>query len=493
MKRSRTVYAAWVFVAVVFYVMSIGPVTWLVYRWCGGFDYGSRLPAILDTLYAPVHWVVDHSPDTVHRVWTQYVDYFYEAAYRADMEQWSDDGSRFLSMEFDWQPEVAPRYGSRTLEEWQTHLKDVDPNATSQSEDVAGLVALVESKEVPWFTRRQAALALGRIRAAVSQAVPVLIQLLESSEHRTKAEGEHSPAVWSAQAIAKIGPDARAAAPILINIAGDRARSFIERLAAIEALAAIGTAEPSVLEALIATFEADEPVTHQTPNPALLREASAEALTVVGPGAAPSVPALARALQDRVEGVRLKSVLALGAMGPRSEIALPALLESMAFDDSPSVRDAAVIAVGKVGEGAIPSLIPLLSQPDAELRTRALGAVGNIGRAAASAANQLIPLLEDKDSSVRITAAESLWKIDPSHERVPDALARALADQDRQHRMRAARALVRMGAAAQPAAEALRKLTAEDPRDDVRRLAAQTLRSIDPPAEPHDRKALPPH
>ncbi|MGE3316985.1 MAG: HEAT repeat domain-containing protein, partial [Planctomycetaceae bacterium] len=470
-RRSRTVYAVWLFIGLVFYVLSAGPVTWIVYYWGDGFRYSSRLPAVLETVYAPLNWIAERSPDRVHRLWTQYIEYFYDSAYRADAERWLADGgfvvdAHATSVNAD---DREPRYGTRTLIEWQVHLKEIDPQSNAHAAEVPGLIALMKSADVPWFTRRQAAFALGRMRSSAPLALPPLIELLKTTPASSKKNDETPPSVWSAQAIALYGPEARAAAPSLIERALDRSRSINERLVAVEALSMIGVAEPAILPALMSILENQE-------NSALLREAAADALAVMGPSAAAAIPALNRALRDPAEAVRLKSVIALGAFGVRSEIALPQLLEGLLFDESLSVRDAVVVTVGKIGEPAVPLLLPLLAQADSEIRIRALGALGGIGRAANSATNQIAASLDDADPAVRIQSVETLAKVAPSDERIPAALVRALSDDDRQHRMRAARELVRRGAAAQPAIEPLRKLET-DPRADVRRLADQTRRS----------------
>ncbi len=98
-----------------------------------------------------------------------------------------------------------------------------------------------------------------------------------------------------------------------------------------------------------------------------------------------------------------------------------------------------------------------LNGPDAEVRLRAIHALGAIGSDAGEAVPILARLLTaDQDDRIREEAALALGKIAPASEGAASALGRAL-DKDRVHivRMNAAIALSRLGPLARPAVPAL--------------------------------------
>lgn len=98
-----------------------------------------------------------------------------------------------------------------------------------------------------------------------------------------------------------------------------------------------------------------------------------------------------------------------------------------------------------------------LDQPDAELRYRAILALGSIGPDAAEAVPALARILtEDADDKARHQAALALVKMAPATAAAMPALAQAL-DQDEvpSIRMNAAVALSRLGTQARPAVPAL--------------------------------------
>jgi HEAT repeat protein len=68
-------------------------------------------------------------------------------------------------------------------------------------------------------------------------------------------------------------------------------------------------------------------------------------------------------------------------------------------------------ALSRIGEGAIPSLLPLLEDPNGEVRQSAVRILGKMGKSAKSAIPRLIPLLKDEDREIGSTAAATLKKL----------------------------------------------------------------------------------
>ena len=80
-----------------------------------------------------------------------------------------------------------------------------------------------------------------------------------------------------------------------------------------------------------------------------------ESIATVGKDAAIAAPVLMRFLNDPREPMRRKTAMALGRVGPAAQLAIPTLVESLAFDESPAVRDAAETSLAEIG--------PLRSRP----------------------------------------------------------------------------------------------------------------------------------
>jgi len=85
------------------------------------------------------------------------------------------------------------------------------------------------------------------------------------------------------------------------------------------------------------------------------------------------------------------------------------LLEQQLKDESEDVRHDATRklgCLGRIGKGAVPSLVAALNDESTEVRTTAAWAISRVG----GDPKQLVPLLSDGDDTVRLAAAEAiLW------------------------------------------------------------------------------------
>lgn len=95
------------------------------------------------------------------------------------------------------------------------------------------------------------------------------------------------------------------------------------------------------------------------------------------------------------------------------------------FDDW-TMREAAAVALSRIGEPAVPSLIEALRSPDPTLRQQAADTLARIGPGAAAAVPALTALLEDADPRVRKSAARALGQIGPAAADAVPSLMRAL-------------------------------------------------------------------
>ncbi len=161
-----------------------------------------------------------------------------------------------------------------------------------------------------------------------------------------------------------------------------------------------------------------------TENPYVRRLSAARALGALAD--TQSSPALHRALEDEIAGVRIAAMAALVAMGKSTEA----------------------------------DCVRLLADPDAEVR---IAAVRAVGRTATRSSSILSTVARDQDKRVRLEVARYLASL-------PEQAASALlVDTDVRVRETAARS------AGTRQVAALLDLLARDPNGDVRRAAAQTL------------------
>lgn len=179
--------------------------------------------------------------------------------------------------------------------------------------------------------------------------------------------------------------------------------------------------------------------------------------------------ALVRALSDHEANVRSKAAEALGNIN--HEKAAESLIQVLC-DKSPEVRSSAAKALGKIGNGTVVnSLIQALSDQNSDVRYRAAEALGKIG--GERAIIFLITALFDQNSSVRSYSAEALGKI--GDEKVVDSLVQSLFDQYSYIRSKVAEALGKIGGG--KAIDLLIRVIS-DQHKDVRSSVAEALGKI---------------
>jgi len=116
--------------------------------------------------------------------------------------------------------------------------------------------------------------------------------------------------------------------------------------------------------------------------------------------------ALINALQHPLADVRIAAVLVQGKLHDKR--ALPSLIEALKVKDR-SVNFAAQEILIELGDSSINGLLEVLMDKDAEVRCRAIEALGKIGNP--SALSGLMKALKDEDEQVRGKAAWALGKI----------------------------------------------------------------------------------
>jgi HEAT repeat protein len=195
-----------------------------------------------------------------------------------------------------------------------------------------------------------------------------------------------------------------------------------------------------------------------------VRRVAAEALRKIGSDRA--VDALVKALEDEDKGVRRVAAIALGETG--SDRAVDVLVKALEDKDE-GVRRVAAIALGETGsDRAVDALVKALEDEDKWVRREAVGSLGKTG--SDRAVDALLKALEDENGYGWLEVVRSLRKI--GTDRAVDALVKALEDKDGYGRMEVVRVLGEIGT--DRAANALAKAL-EDKNKAVRRGAVRAL------------------
>ena len=289
----------------------------------------------------------------------------------------------------------------------------------------AAVPALIEAlKDEDEGVRAEAAEALAEIDPNVRVAVPVLLKMLEDELRHRRSR--------AAAALGKIGPDVEAAVSAFIDASKDK-RTHVWGNYALFKIASRPDTIPALIEAMgdengDVREEAADALGRIGPDaraavPALTKALSDEhegvryyaalALAAIGPDAGAAVPALIRALRDEKDFVRWKAARALGRIGPDAEAAIPAVIEMLDAGDGPDrwVAAEALAEIGPDAEAAVPALTKALEDDDEDVRGATAKALGAIGPDAKAAVPALTEALKDEDERVRKEAAEALKKI----------------------------------------------------------------------------------
>ena len=343
---------------------------------------------------------------------------------------------------------------------------------------------------VQWFAIESLAL----IGPPAKEAVPILIEALHSTVVADSGlpvgngaiilnENNNGPIrLIAAEALGRIGPDAKSAIPELIKaLSGPDSRVRSE---AARALGAIGPAAAAAIPELVR-------VSSRTPaNSASLW--SQTALVQIGKAA---VPALAEALRNPDQEVRLASIQTLGRFGTKGEEAVLPLLGALK-DDEPRIREAAVQALGEIGSektSVTTALIGTLNDPEDDVAGAAGEGLVKVGYPAVPA---LLALSREDDLIGHRMAVSILTVMAMAQHSLPNgtqvdtgrnirkALCTSLGDKDERTRLSASEALQQVGEPAVP--ELIAAL--DDPSSTIRAGVAVTLGALSHAA----RKAIDP-
>ena len=173
--------------------------------------------------------------------------------------------------------------------------------------------------------------------------------------------------------------------------------------------------------------------------------------------------------------LRRGAARALAALGPQAQPALPQLVTAFRGGDGMLSLEASK-ALACIGEASVPALTSALQDPNPSIRLAAVTALGQIGPRIQSGAIAMVQSLRDPDRAVRVAAATSLSKMG---EPVCLALGRLIETGDTNCLEAATKVLLQNYAALRMAAGPLRKMVrAESPT--ARRQAISALGLLQP-------------
>ncbi len=303
--------------------------------------------------------------------------------------------------------------------------------------------------------RQAAAEVLGMIGPPARKAVPTLAGALK----------DKSPlvALAAALALATVDPTrAREAVPLLTD--------SLDNPYAAEALAEIGPDARAAVPALIVALKPRQGVADND----AVRGAARHALACIGP---PAVPGLSDTLKDKDEGVVILAAEALGSILPPQKEAVSALRAALKRDRAHT--SAYAFALGEIGPAAreaVPDLTPLLA--DDALRPQVAVALMRIdSEQAKKVVPALVEDLKSLDDSRRKGALLALENLGEAAKPAIPALTNCL--QDKLLAEQTLKALVEIGPAAIPTLAGL----LQDPRPKFRRSAVFLLIPFGPKAQ----------
>ncbi len=255
-------------------------------------------------------------------------------------------------------------------------------------------------------------------------------------------------AIWT---LAKIGPPAKAAVPMLMDQLGHADPDLGARAA--HALGRIGADAKAALPALIKAAGAKDE---------LLRVTAVTARCRIQPDA-DAISALGKLLQTNLDvSNRMYAVRELQKVWDHAKPVVPVMKELLTDSDE-SVRAAAAVALWRTRRQppeSLPPLIALLRSTRWEVRETVTRDIGSeFGRHGESAAPALAKLLWDPFNLIRMAAAEELGRIGPGAKDAVPALTAALEANAAPGCVSAAcETLGRIGVDAKPALPVLKRL-----------------------------------
>lgn len=252
-------------------------------------------------------------------------------------------------------PPAEPSVAGMSLTYWATRVNGLAEESEPAMQAIrsmgpAGINALIrsfrtgegswvqgEKRPQSWSVRQHAAEALTKLGPEARSAVPVMLEALRSSDRSIREQ--------AAEALGRMGDDSQPVVAALINALEDEATEYN----AMKSLARLGEKNPGIVRQLAATAMGSKskaaywatvtlarigsPSTLVLPGliemvqraPNDQRQPAVQAIALCGTNAAAAIPALMGALKGSQEWTRKCIYIAFGRIGPSASNAIPAL------------------------------------------------------------------------------------------------------------------------------------------------------------------------
>jgi HEAT repeat protein len=192
----------------------------------------------------------------------------------------------------------------------------------------------------------------------------------------------------------------------------------------------------------------------------------------------PALPRLLEGLRDPSSSVRLGAVMGLAVLGPKAKDAMPALLDLFG-DRDVQVQTGAALALARIGKPSVAALAAKLKDKNPRVRLFAANALAHVGP---TLPRQELDQIHNARGREGVQRRLQEQRAEAKAEAVP-ALALALQDESPEVRLSAADALMDFPAQRPAVAAALKELL-RSPNRNVSRRAGEFLRRIDPDIAP---------
>lgn len=333
----------------------------------------------------------------------------------------------------------APKFRGKTIREWRRVREAAQQKLRSVTRPMIEALGHEDPKARLPAAYELLAVWDGAVRWALQR------RLRDSNRHRRLM------AAWMLAAQEKEERSLKA----LIEGLGEAQHPVCRRLA-LEGLRALGIKARSGVPAILRLLSDPS---------AKVRSRAITTLGQISSDAVRCVPALIKALGDASRDVRASAVLALGRFRGRAAAAHPTLLRLLHQDPAWQVREVAPGALGAIGvklELTIPALIQALSDDSSRPRSQAAWA---LARLRAKAVPALIPALQSADPLVRVGAVRALGRMGAHAAPAVPGLVKVAGDGDAKVRQAVVWALGEVGSRAKLAVPALiGRLGDPDPR-----------------------------
>lgn len=343
-------------------------------------------------------------------------------------------------------------------------LEDDDADVRWSAGFVIESLDLEPSRHADLIMRRLQADPSDRVRELMVRQLKELVATTDLVPHlasmRKVLHGARVAAAEMCEVLASLGPKARPAIPELLQLLQQDEGPVI---AAAEALWKIDRRVTESLPALEKAFER---------NP----EGVCDAISTIGPAAAPLVPKLLQALRSQdYWDLEWAAADALGHVASDDPAVLDVLAAALGHP-SPIVRSSVARALARTGKASLAVLQKIVEDAGDTRAPWAAYALGEMGHVGAPAVGALRRNLRSRKPGLASWSAIALAKISADASVVP-ALIKLLKSDRQDLRREAALGLKTIGPAATTAAAALRS-AADDEDEDVRAAVQEALEAI---------------